>query len=221
MAPTLAFPPPSVTEPRWTIAEDPTNPAFTSNAYGDGSRICLCGAGTERAALGVVQLGGDRHHPHVVNCLIAPLVYAIQDVPPAELSALILFVKNAVDDKPLVFFTDCEWVSEGHKAGEYSTTRARHVCADLWSDLWRAQKERAFLIDVREVKAHAKAANLTIGSDEFMHREGNSSADAASKVGLEMHRVDLNLVDRARALWVLVQAVARSWCKPAGRWRRR
>jgi hypothetical protein len=207
--PTIAFPPPSLTPPKWTIAEDPANPAFSSDAYGDGSRIQLCGAGTERAALGIVQLGGDKKHPHVVNCLIAPLAYVIQDVPPAELSAFVLYVQNAIDDRPLTFFTDCEWVLNGFQGGEYATTQACHVYADLWSDLWTCWKKRGHKVDVKKVKAHTKAACLSLGSAEFIHREGNSSADAAAKKGLEMHQVNIPQVDQARRLRAMVQAVAK------------
>ena len=144
-----------------------------------------------------------------MNCLIAPLAYVIQDVPPAELSASVLYVQNAIDDRPLTFFTDCEWVLNGFQGGEYATTQACHVYADLWSDLWTCWKKRGHKVDVKKVKAHTTAACLSLGSAEFIHREGNSSADAAAKKGLEMHQVNIPQVDQARRLRAMVQAVAK------------
>ena len=207
--PTRCFPPPSASPPRWTIAEDPNNPAFTSDAFGDGSRISLCGNSSNRAAYGVVQLGGDARRPSVRNCLIGPLIYPIQDIPPAELMAFIQYTANAVDDKSLVFYSDCDWVITGAAAGPCGTTAAAHVCADLWEELWRLNDTRKFPISAGKVKAHRKATEVVIGTREHLLREGNCHADAAAKMGLEAHHVDAVAVDDARKLEAVVKSIAR------------
>ena len=198
--PTLAFPSPSIRPARWTIAEMPDAPILAGNGYGDGSRINLCGLATAMASFGVVQIGGSPYNPHVVNCLISPLNYPLQDIPPAELAAMVTYVQNAMDCRTLTYNSDCDWVTDGFKAGPGSTTMACHTCADLWREFWAAQDARTFSIEVRKVKAHSKLTDLKPGSVKFVDREGNCLADAAAKAGLEMCGVGLVAIDNARRL---------------------
>jgi hypothetical protein len=171
--PTVAFPGPTAAPPKWTVADNPAAPSFTSHGYGDGSRIYLCGPGTARAAFAIIQLGGDRINPIIINCLMGPLDYPIQDIQPAELTAFLFFICNTSDDKVLIFYTDCEWVLNGFETGEFGTTQAAHVLADIWRKVWRALSKRKFPISVKKVKAHTKSACLSLGSTDFLHREGN------------------------------------------------
>ena len=195
--------------PQWTVAQNPSAPHFTGNAFGDGSKVDLCGHLTGRAAYAIVQISWNGSRSRVVNCLLGPLPGVVQQVPPAELFALVQFLRHSVDDIALVYYSDCESVVEGTQKGAHMTAQACHVHADLWRLFWDEQDKRRVQVGVVKVKAHQKKDLSQLTAEEIFQREGNGHADAGAKAALEMHLIDKAQVNRCRAEWAAVQTTAK------------
>ena len=68
---------------------------------------------------------------------------------------------------------------------------------------------RKHAVRVRKVKAHQKKNDVRMTAEEILHAEGNSHADTGAKMGLEMHRPNLDAVNLARMTKALQQMIAK------------
>ena len=101
----------------------------------------------------------------------APLVGPIQEVPLAELYALLFFITHSMpaENGSLTFYTDCKWVVDTFASGWAVATQPMAVFAGVWRKVFKAiddvltSVEQLHLI---KVKGHATA--VSCGNDEVL-----------------------------------------------------
>ena len=206
--PTRQLPPPSDSLPEWTVLQENGLKQFDGPGFGDGSGVSPFGGDSTRCGFSVVQTKGGNGSFSLAVCLLGPLPGIIQSTPAAEATAFLYYLRYANDKKTMVFYSDCQWVVDCFHRGPSCCTGALHVHADIWRQIWRINDARTHRVICAKVKAHASAADMAAGYDQWL-KEGNSYADAGAKLGRSRHPREPDLEKKACKAYVLVQMLGR------------
>ena len=174
---------------------------LSGDLFGDGSGRNVKIAGLRRCGWGIVQL--DRNN-EVCNSVHGPLPGWEQEVPLAELYALLQALLHCPLGAAMHFHTDCKYVSRGFASGRAGTTQSIHLYAGIWKQIW-ARIDQINLVDwiegnnlvhVSWVKAHATFYDVLNGKITSRQRTGNHAADGQAKEGAGTHPDVTSFVER-------------------------
>ena len=170
--------------------------SVTGDLCGDGSGVRVQTPEFARCGWSVCQVAhvGDGEGTITV-AMHGPLPGRVQEVPLAELYAFFMAVSHALP--PITYWSDCQFVVDGFKAGREGTTKGCHAHADLWKRVWDkiddvglADDQGNPLIRVLKVKAHTSRRAVAQGTIKQWQQDGNRHADATARRGAAMHPVD-------------------------------
>ena len=161
--------------------------------FGDGSG----GADTadkrlRRCGFAVLQLFSCTPPFLARGGMSAPLPGRRQTVPRAEIWALLelarrLGAAGATADS--VYFTDCDEVLKGFRAGPGARVLSSN--ADLWAELWRAMALVQCAFTVKRIyRSHVKPWEVAFGLMPIFHYAGNEFADVWAGRAAAIHRVE-------------------------------
>jgi len=197
---------------------------FGAEAFGDGSGYYNSHDATRRCGFAVVavsRVGGSRF---LGTSACGPLPGALQEVPLAELMALIFFLRHAVPDGNgrLWFYCDCAWVVDSFDKGEDYLTHPMRCFASAWRTLFKVLDD---VVDVRShlnlIKVKAHTSVVACGGDELLlfYKRGNDHADVEAKEGALRHPICQEDLDRLRRCCIVQPIVAKFLARQAV-WRR-
>ena len=207
----------------WDCSDDMVG-HLGSEAFGDGSGINVHHDGTRRCGLGIVAASRTAMSNYLGTTVHAALPGVIQEVPVAELMALMVFLRHSVADSDgkLTFYTDCEWVIESFEAGEAYVTHPMRRFAGSWKAFFvildDVLPDRRSLT-ILKVKGHQTILACN-GDEELLYRKrGNDEADLQAKKGAALHPLCPEDLARLRRCNIVVPAVAKFMARQAV-WRR-
>ena len=211
--PIVASPSPlTSTDVTWSVASGGM-PLFGSEGFGDGSGMLANHYASRRCGWAVVAVERVGASAFLGTSAYAPLVGPIQEVPLAELYALLFFITHSMpaENGSLTFYTDCKWVVDTFASGWAVATQPMAVFAGVWRKVFKAiddvltSVEQLHLI---KVKGHATA--ISCGNDEvlMLQKRGNDEADILAKKGAMLHPMDANDCERLRRISLVQPIVA-------------
>ena len=182
---------------------------FQGDLCGDGSGRWGEVTGLRRCGWSVCELRVAGDFGVVVKTLHGPLPGPVQEVPRAELFALLAALRHS-GAHPVRYWTDCRFVVDGFRAGRAGTTQGVHVHADLWKQVWDIVEDRGEdSVRVDWCKGHATRKAVVEGKILEWQRVGNGAADAAAKEGAALHPSVQGVYDREMLRQRSVALVAR------------
>jgi len=199
---------------------------FGNEAFGDGSGLNANYFKTARCGWGVVAVSREGASRFAGLTASGPLVGMVQDVPAAELTALLVFLRHCMPgaDGKVTFYTDCKWLIETFAKGEWAATHPMACHSHLWRSVFRHLKD---LGDDRGddvlvlVKVQAHASYVYCGNDEVLlfQKWGNDLADGLAKAGAAIHEGDDAAIARLNRSNYILPMIARFLARN-GVWRR-
>jgi len=220
--PARHYPPPVLVQDLcWSyVVQDQAAEGLGNEAFGDGSGYNVLHDATRRcgfAVVAVVRAGISRFLGARVN---GPLPGVVQEVPLAELWALLTFVRHAMpgQDGQLTFYSDCAWVVDSFAAGEATVTHPMCRFAGTWKVFFKALDDvvpNRSLMNVIKVKAHSSAASCDGDEELLFLKRGNDAADEEAKAGATRQPLCQEDLDRLRRCSIVQPIIAKFMARQA------
>ena len=142
-----------------------------------------------------------------------PLNGLCQEVPIAELHALLFAVKHAMPDErgQFRFYTDCLWLITSYNAGRISCTDGMHVGAHLWRQLFKLVDDifaEESCLQLIKVKSHTAFAACLDSPEDTFRWGGNAIADDFAKQGASRHPSDICALEATKVAEAVVTQTA-------------
>ena len=187
---------------------------FGAEAFGDGSGLYATHDVARRCGWAVVAIERRGSSTFLGAAAFDLLQGPVQEVPMAELQALVFFVQHSMPgpDGYLDYYSDCQWVIDTYTLGRHQATQPMAVFAGLWKRLFRAVDDvlaNPGMLRLTKVRAHASLASC--GQDEMLllYKRGNDEADRLAKLGAARHTVDQQDVLRLKRIGTVQPIVAK------------
>ena len=204
-------------EPVWTLAPG-EDALFRGEAFGDGSgkngefvETRRCGWAVASSVSMFACVAAAREGDVAAGVLAyGVLPGLVQEVPLAELYALLFCLRHAIPDDQgvFVFYTDCEWVQSSLMRGQAHCTGASHLGAALWRMVFDSVDDvlgSPSCLHIVKVKAHTSLAACNGCIELIYRRGGNAIADRAAKEGAKGHPTCDATLENVKASSALVK----------------